>query len=107
LNLNEYFMLEFKRFGAAKKCRALHDMIVEHKVDIITIQEIKKCTFTPRMLKGISHHFDVWLELPTLGLSGGILVDCDGSKVIVDKSEILNFSITIFFTNRVDNLNGA
>jgi hypothetical protein len=55
------------------------------------------------MLKDISQNFDVWVELLAVDLSGGILVGCDGSKVIVDKSEILYFSITVFFTNRVGN----
>jgi hypothetical protein len=75
----------------------------------------KKDTFSPRMLKDISQNFDVWVELLAMDLSGGILVGCDVwvellamdlSMIylkIMDKSEILHFSITVFFTNRVGN----
>jgi exonuclease III len=83
--------------GSSKKHRILHDLILDNKIDLVAIQETKKQSFSSRMLKGISTKFDSWHELPAVGLSGGILVGFDSSKLIIDRVDILSYSLTIFF----------
>jgi hypothetical protein len=80
-----------------KKCRILHDIIVDNKIDIVVIQKTKRQHFSSRMLKGICNKFDSWHELPAIGLSEGILIGFDNSKLILDRVDVLSFSITIFF----------
>jgi hypothetical protein len=63
----------------------------------------KKSDFSSRMFKGINSHFDFWLELPVVGLFGGILFGRDTVKFHIDKTIVRQFSLTIFITNRVDN----
>ena len=44
----------------------------------------------------------MWVELPAVGLSGGIIVGCDSSKFIVEKHQVHQFSVTLFIKNRID-----
>lgn len=87
---------------APKKRRKLNNMIKDHSVDIIAIQETKSENFTNIQLQDISGSFDIWLVKPSIGLSGGILIGMDGSKFRLEKHEIRKFSITVWIQNRVD-----
>ena len=62
-----------------KKRQILHDILVDHRIDILAIQETKKEQFTNRILRTISTRFDVWYWVPSVGRSGGILFGCDSS----------------------------
>lgn len=88
--------------NAPKKRRILRDMILEHKIDIIVIQETKKDTFSHRILKSISSRFDTWIWLGAHGRSGGILFGCDSDTCLVTDSVVHTYSIDIFLQNRSD-----
>jgi hypothetical protein len=59
------------------------------------------------MLIGINAQFDFWLELPTVGLFGGILFGCDSAKFYIDKIIVRQFSLTAFLINIIDNFLGV
>jgi hypothetical protein len=75
--------------GSSKKRNMLHDLIIDHHVDIVAIQETKKQTFSTRILRSISTKLDEWFELPFVGLSGGILIECDSAKVAIERYVVL------------------
>jgi hypothetical protein len=64
----------------------LHDIIRDHNIDIIAIQEAKKKIFTKRMLLAIHPKFDIWLYKLSVGASGGILFGYDSSKFQINSS---------------------
>jgi hypothetical protein len=70
--------------GGTQKRSILYDMIRDHNIEIIAIQEIKKKIFTKRMLIAINPKFDNWLYKPSVEASGGILFWCDSSKFQID-----------------------
>jgi hypothetical protein len=90
--------------GASKKRRSLHDIIIDHKIDIIAVQETKKQKFSNRLVKSISTIVDVWIELPAIGLSGGILLGLESSKFSIEQQQIGQFSISVLLRNRIDSV---
>jgi exonuclease III len=80
--------LNARGLDSSKKHRILHDIIVDNKIDMVAIQETKKQHFSSRMLKSICNKFDCWHELLAIGLSGGILIGFDSSKLILDRVDI-------------------
>jgi hypothetical protein len=57
------------------------------------------------MLKVVSSKLDVWIQLPSVGLSGGIVVGCDSAKFMIERSILGKFSVTLMIKNRLDNVN--
>jgi hypothetical protein len=55
------------------------------------------------MLRNIANRFDIWVALPSVGMSGGILVGCDSSQFLLEQAMISSFSVTLMLKNRVDN----
>lgn len=88
--------------NAPSKRRILRDLILEHHIDIIAIQETKKETFTNRALRSISTRFDKWIWVASQGRSGGILFGCDSNTCTVLDSIVHRFSVDIFIQNRSD-----
>jgi hypothetical protein len=43
------------------------------------------------MLRSISHRFDIWVTLPAVGLSGGIIVGCDSAQFILKNAIVGSF----------------
>ena len=61
--------------GKTGRKQTLADLIHDHKLEFIGIQETKCVSFSPRFLKYISGPWDFsWLELPANKSAGGILV---------------------------------
>jgi hypothetical protein len=69
---------------------------------VLLLFKRQKSEFSNRLLRGINAQLDFWLELPTIGLSGGILFGCDSAKFHVDKTIVRQYSLTVFLTNRLD-----
>lgn len=69
--------------NACRKQSILADLIKQHSVDILAIQETKMEDFTHCILKSISIQLDTWFWLPYVGRSGGILFGCDSVLVYV------------------------
>lgn len=70
-------------------------MLKDNKIDIVTIQETKKETFTNRYLRSLSSHIDIWHWLPSIGRSGRILFGCPGSKIKSVNVQLSRFSIIV------------
>lgn len=90
--------------NACRKRSILADLIKQHSVDILAIQETKKEDFTKRFLKSISPRFDSWFWLPSIGRSGGILFGCDSELVSVVSVIKRQFSLSVILKNRTDNV---
>lgn len=86
----------------AVKRRLVFDYIYQHSIDIVGILETKKEQFSDRMLNNLGKPMTKWLQRPSLGLSGGILVGFDGSKFDMLNSWIGQFTISIHFKNKID-----
>lgn len=56
-------------------------MILEYKIDLIAIQETKKESFTTRLLNSISNTLDIWLWVPSMERSKGILFGGDNNQI--------------------------
>jgi exonuclease III len=87
------------------KRNILHDLVIDNKIDLLTVQETKKKEFSTRMLKVVSSKLNVWIQLPSVGLSGGIVVGCDSAKFMIERSILGKFSVTLMIKNRFDNVN--
>jgi hypothetical protein len=70
---------------------------VEHKIEIVGLQEIKMETFSDRVLNKLSSKITFWLSKPSQGNSGGILVGVNDSLFTIINHWILDYSITVFF----------
>jgi exonuclease III len=70
--------------GFLHKRSVLHNIVQFHKVDLVAIQETKHQEFSQKMLNVISRHFDTWIQLPAIVLSGCVLVGCNSSKFIIE-----------------------
>lgn len=79
----------------AKKRRALNSIILQHHIDIITIQETKKEDFTNRSLKQISSIFYTWIWLPSNGTAGGILMGLSSFKFEVISTSIGDYTVIL------------
>lgn len=88
--------------NSSKKRQILHDIIVDHKIDLIAIQETKKEKFNNRVLKSISTHFDIWEWVPSIGRSSGILFGCDSSKFSYISHTAHQFSLDIHLECKTD-----
>jgi hypothetical protein len=78
----------------------LRDLLQQHKIDIVNIQETKKEIFKDRILFNLSYQITNWYTLPAIGRSGGILLGVNSSKLEIIDCKILRFSITILLKNR-------
>ena len=96
------FTWNARGLGRPLKRRLLRDYLISHSIDIIGILETKKESFTERTLNSLSSSITKWIQLPSSGLSGGILVGYDESKFVVLNSWIGEFSISIHFQNKID-----
>ena len=85
-----------------KKRQILHDILVDHHIDILAIQETKKEQFTNRILRTISTRFDVWYWVPSVGRSGGILFGCDSSLINCISHSIHKFALNVHVENKID-----
>ena len=90
--------------NACRKRSILADLITQHSVDILAVQETKKEDFTKRFLMSISVKLDSWFWVPSVGRSGGILFGCDSNLVTVVTVAKRQFSISVILKNRVDNI---
>lgn len=81
--------------NSSKKRQILHDIIVDHKIDIIAIQETKRATFNNRILRSISTTLDVWFWVPSKGRSGGILFGCDSNLFKYVSHSLHQFALNI------------
>lgn len=89
--------------NACRKRSILADLIQQHSVDILAVQETKKPDFSNRILKAISTKIDTWHWLPSIGSSGGILFGCDSDIVAVISVVKRQFSLSVVLKNRTDN----
>lgn len=89
--------------NSTRKRHILHDLIVDHSVDLVLVQETKKEEFTQRYLNSISTRLDLWVWKPSVGRSGGILVGADSNKIVIIQSSIHRFCISLIIENRIDN----
>lgn len=96
------FTWNARGLGRRLKRRLLRDYLISHSIDIVGILETKKGSFTERTLNSLSSSFTKWIQLPSSGLSGGILVGFDESKFVVLNSWIGEFSISVHFQNKID-----
>jgi exonuclease III len=99
----KFLCWNIRGMNSTHKHNILHDLIVFHKINIVAIQETKKQDFTKKMLGSIANRFDIWVTLPSVGMSGGILVGCDSSQFLLEQAMIGSFSVTLMLKNRVDN----
>ena len=88
--------------NSIRKRYILHDLIIDHKVDLLAVQETKKDNFSQRCLNNISSRLDIWIWLPSIGRSGGILFGADSNKVQVLQHSLHHFSLNIVLENKVD-----
>jgi hypothetical protein len=63
------------------KRNILYDIVQHNSVCIVAIHETKHAEFSSTIFKVISHKLDIWVQLPSVGLSDGIVVGCDSTKV--------------------------
>jgi exonuclease III len=77
------FCWNIRGLGTSQKKAILQDIIKDHTIDIIAIQEIKK-KFSKRLLTVINVHYDNWHFKPLVGLQGGNLFGCDSSKFQIE-----------------------
>lgn len=85
-----------------RKRHALRDYITKHQIDMIAIQETKKEQFSNRTLRGLSTKLDIWIYLPSVGRSGGILFGGDSNKVEIISHSSHKFCLDIHFLNKAD-----
>lgn len=89
--------------NAPRKRQALHDLLQQYKVDIVAIQETKKEEFSQRILNSLSHTLDIWLYVPSVGSSGGILFGGDSNKFNVVSHSQHRYCLDVHITNKIDN----
>lgn len=88
--------------NSSKKRQILHDMIIDHHINLIAIQETKRETFNSRILKSISSHFDIWYWVPSKGRSGGILFGCDSTQFKYISHSTHQFSMNLMLECKLD-----
>lgn len=88
--------------NSPRKRQALTEYISKYQVDIIAIQETKKETFSLRILRSLSHKLDIWIYLPSIGKSGGILFGGDSSKVEILSHSEHKYCVDIHLLNKLD-----
>lgn len=88
--------------NSPRKRKALADFIQQHHIDIVAIQETKKEEFSHRILNYLSRTLDVWLYVPSVGRSGGILFGGDSNKIDIISHSQHKYCLDIHFTNKVD-----
>jgi exonuclease III len=80
MNIN-ILSCNIRGLGKSKRRKLVKDILLEHKIDVVSLQEIKKKEeFRERTLKNLSLEITNWLILPSNGRSGGILVDINENK---------------------------
>jgi hypothetical protein len=84
-----------KRLEKSKRQRSVKDILSEHKIDIVNLQEMKKEEFRYRTINNLSSDITKRIILPFIGRSGGILVGINENKFEVSDSWILTYSISI------------
>lgn len=60
--------------GKPKRRRLVRDVLADHYINIVSLQETKKEDFKDRTLKNFSPYITGWFILPSVGRSGGILL---------------------------------
>ena len=90
--------------NACRTRSILSDLIKQHSVDVVAIQETKRENFTKRFLNSISTKIDTWFWLPSVGRSGGILFGCDSDLMSVITVVQRQFSLSVVLKNRSDNV---
>jgi mRNA deadenylase 3'-5' endonuclease subunit Ccr4 len=88
--------------GSSKRRHLIRDVLYDHSIDLVGLQEIKKETFRDRTLKALSKTINDWIILPSEGKSGGILVGYNTDKFKLLNKWILTFSITLLIRNKID-----
>jgi exonuclease III len=86
--------------GKPKKRRVIRVILNEHSIDLVSIQETKKYKYKDRMLRNLSSNITNWINLPSVGSSGGILVGINEDKIEILDKLILSFSITVIIKNK-------
>ena len=81
--------------NSPRKRQALSDYIVQYKVDIIAIQETKIEDFNNRILRALAPQFDLWIFLPSIGRSGGILFGGDSNKIDILSHSLHTYCLDI------------
>jgi hypothetical protein len=66
-------------------------MLLNHHIDIVSIQETKKQEFKETTLSNISYKITHWFILPAIGRSGGILVGVNDTFFEIIDCKILAF----------------
>ena len=89
--------------GLSVKRRYLSDLIKDHNIDLISIQETKKQTFSDRSLRALSFSITQWFVLPSVGASGGLLLGFNDSIFSLVAFYIKQFSITVHLRNKINN----
>jgi nitrate reductase NapE component len=86
--------------GKPKRRRLIRDILYEHLIDLMSLQETKKEKYKDRMLRNLSLTINNWIFLPSVGNSGGILLGINENKLEVIDTLILSFSIIILIKNK-------
>lgn len=86
--------------GKAKRKRLVRVVMIEHKIDIIALQETKLESIKERTLRNISLIINNWFILHSTGRSGGILVGINEDYYQVVNSWIGKFSVSILIKNK-------
>lgn len=88
--------------NSSRKRAILKDLLVQHKIDIVLLQETKREHFSSRILKSISSSLDIWHWVPYVGRSGGILFGGDSTKIKVLSCTEHRFCLDLVIENKLD-----
>lgn len=90
--------------GSTDRKRLVRDLVSQAKPDIVILQEMKLKRMEGNVVRSLCHFSSVgWIELPSMGATGGILIYWDKEKVEYEESWAEVFSISIVATVKGDN----
>lgn len=86
--------------GGREKRKAVKELLIREKPDIVILQETKKEKVDKRLITSVwGVRFKEWVVLPSIGKSGGIIVIWDVRVVRGSESVLGNFSVSMLMHN--------
>lgn len=90
--------------GKSARRRQVNEYIYSEHLDCVRIQETKKQDFSDSDLREMAGMLDfTWKWVPSVGLSGGIIMGINNENLEMEDCNLGNFSIAMVLRNRKSN----